>query len=82
MDSTFDSKVTKGPKRKGPSKGASDTVGTRFFQITTVMILGTWWRATRGSNPGPLVPETNALSSELQARYTIISNNFLEIKGK
>ena len=32
------------------------------------MILGTWWRATRGSNPGPLVPETNALSTELVAR--------------
>ena len=25
------------------------------------------WRATRGSNPGPLVPETNALSTELVA---------------
>ena len=25
------------------------------------------WRAIRGSNPGPLVPETNALSTELIA---------------
>ena len=29
------------------------------------------WRATRGSNPGPLVPETNALSTELVAHLII-----------
>ena len=30
------------------------------------------WRATRGSNPGPLVPETNALSTELVAPMWLI----------
>jgi hypothetical protein len=36
-------------------------------RLSSLMFLGTWWRATRGSNPGPLVPETNALSTELVA---------------
>ena len=59
--------LCKHQKEKAPQKGASDTVRTWFFNIIILTILGTWWRATRGSNPGPLVPETNALSTELVA---------------
>ncbi len=33
------------------------------------------WRATRGSNPGPLVPETNALSTELVAHNVTYADN-------
>ncbi len=72
--STADPKVILGATRKGPSKGALDPVWTQLPIISSVTILSTWWRATRGSNPGPLVPETNALSTELVAHHH--SNDF------
>jgi hypothetical protein len=35
--------------------------------MLTIAIYCFHWRATRELNPGPLVPETNALSTELVA---------------